>query len=52
MHDFLEAGFVDRNFASLERFDFPRVVIDADDIVTDIGETGARDEANITGTNN
>jgi hypothetical protein len=52
MHDFLETGFVDRNLAGLERIHFPRIVIDADNIVTHVSKTGARDEANITGTNN
>ncbi len=52
MHDLFQAGLVDRHLAALERFDFARVVIDADDVVADFGETSAGDEADITGTNN
>ena len=48
MHDLFQAGFVNRHLALLERFDFAGVVIDADDIMTDVGETGARDEADVT----
>ena len=49
MNDFLEAGFVDGNLARLERLDFSRIVIDADDVVADVGKTGAGDETDITG---
>jgi hypothetical protein len=34
----------------LQLLDFLRVVIDAYDVVPDIGETGTRHQANITGT--
>ena len=37
-------------FAGLQRFDFARVVIDADDIVADVGKASAGDETDITGT--
>ena len=47
---FLETRLVDRDLARLERFHFAWVVIDTDDVVADIGEAGARDEADITGT--
>jgi hypothetical protein len=52
MHDFLEPGLVDGDLAGLERFHFARIVIDANNVVADIGKAGARDEANITGTDN
>ena len=32
LNDFFEAGLVDRHFARLELFDFPRIVVDADDV--------------------
>lgn len=51
MDHFLETGFVDRHFASLQRFDFPRVVIDADNVVAHVGEASAGDKTNVTGTN-
>ena len=50
VNDFLEARLVDRHLAGLERFDFARIVIDADDVVADVGEASARDETDITGT--
>ena len=43
-------GFVDRHLACLERLDFSRVVIHADDVVADVGKAGAGDETDITGT--
>ena len=49
MDDFFEAGLVDRDLALPERLDFALVVIDADDVVADVGEAGAGDEADITG---
>src|SRR5205085_11429954 len=52
MHDFLETGFVDRDLAGLERLHFARIVVDANDVVADIGKTSARDKANVTGTDN
>jgi hypothetical protein len=48
MNNFLEARFENWNAASLERLDLSRIVIDANDIVADIGETRAGDEANVT----
>ena len=51
VNDFFEARFIDRNFAGLQRLNFFRIVIDADDVVTDIGKTGASNKADITGTN-
>ena len=48
----LEARFVDGNFSSAELLDFFRVVIDANHIVADLGEASARDETDISGSNN
>ena len=50
MDDFFQARLVDRNLAGLKRLDLARVVIDADDVVADIGKTGAGDETDVTGT--
>src|SRR5438067_1370768 len=49
--DFLEARLVDRDFPGLERFHFAQVVVDADDVVADVGKTSAGHETDITGTN-
>jgi hypothetical protein len=51
MDHFLETGFVDRHFTSLQRFDFPRVVINADNVVAHVGEASAGDKTDVTGTN-
>src|SRR5258708_35869827 len=51
MDHFLETGCVDRQFTSLQRFDFPRVVIDADNVVAHVGEASAGDKTDVTGTN-
>lgn len=51
MDHFLETGFVDRHFTSLQRFDFPRVVIDADNVVAHVGEASAGDKTDVTGAN-
>ncbi len=48
MDDFFETGFVNGNFAGLQRSDFARIVIDADDVMAHIGKTGAGDEANVS----
>jgi hypothetical protein len=48
----LKAGFVDGNFSGAELLDFFRVVIDANHIVADLGEASARDETDISGSNN
>ena len=50
MHDLLEARLVNRHLALPKRFDFARVVIDADHVVADVGEAGAGDQTDITGT--
>jgi hypothetical protein len=51
VNDFLEAWLVDRNAAGLEAFDFVFVVIDAHDIMADVGEASARDKPDIARTN-
>ena len=48
MNYFFKSRFIDRHLASLQLFDLLRVVIDAKDIMADIGETGARYKANVT----
>ncbi len=48
--EFFEAGLVDRDFAGVEHVHFALVVIHADDVVADFGETSARDEADVAGT--
>jgi hypothetical protein len=50
VNDFFEAGLVDGNFAGPQRFHFPRIVIDADDVVAYVCKTSARDEADVAGT--
>ena len=44
---FVEARLVDRHLAALQRLDLGRVLIDADDVVAEIGKAGARNEADI-----
>jgi hypothetical protein len=39
---------VDRNYAASQQIDLARVNIDADDMITGIGKTGPRDEADVT----
>jgi len=43
----IETRFVDRNHAASQQIDLARVNIDADDVITGIRETGARDEADV-----
>lgn len=50
MDHFLETRLVDWHFASLQGFDFPRVVIDADNVVAHVGEASAGDKTDVTGT--
>ena len=49
---FLQSRFVDRYLAGFELFHFPGVVIDANDMMTDVGETGARHQADVPGADN
>ena len=49
MNYFLKSRLIDRHFAGLQLFDFLRVVIYANNIMSNIGETGAGHEANVAG---
>ena len=44
-----KAGLVDRHLAALQRRDLARVLVDADDVMTEIGKAGPRNEADIAG---
>ena len=46
----LQPGFVDRHLAALQALDLVRIDVDAEHAITRIGEAGARDEPDITGT--
>jgi hypothetical protein len=46
---FGQAGLEDRNLTAVERRDLGGVLIDAGDVMTEIGETGPRHEADIAG---
>jgi hypothetical protein len=46
---FLKAGFINRNAAGLKHFYLVRVVIHADHVMADLGETSSRDESNVAG---
>jgi len=48
-HQIFEAGFIDRHFAALERRDLAGVLVDADDVVAEIGKASPRNEADVTG---
>ncbi len=48
MNNFLEARLENWDAASLERLNLSCIVIDANDIVSDIGETRAGDKANVS----
>jgi hypothetical protein len=48
-HELGEAGLEDRNFAALERRDPPDILVDAGNVMTEIGETSSRNKAYITG---
>ena len=47
LDEFIEAGFVNRDAAGLEQFDLRRVVVHANDLMADLGETGSRDQADV-----
>ena len=51
LHDFLKTRLVNGNLASQQRLDFLRVAVHAHHMVPDLGETSARGESNVTGTN-
>ena len=48
-HQGVQAGFIDRNAAVLQARDLGLVLVDAHHAVAEVGETGARDEAHIAG---
>jgi hypothetical protein len=45
-----EAGLVDGDLAGEECLDFTRVIVHADDVMSDFGEAGACGESDVTGT--
>ena len=51
MNYFFKPGFINWYLAGLQLLDFLRVVIDAYDVMPDVGETGTSHQADITGTN-
>src|SRR5262249_5595022 len=50
-YELLESWLVNGNAAPLQLPDFGRILIDADDFVAVLGETGPRDQPDIPGTN-
>ena len=48
-HEIGEARLEDRNFAAPERSDPAGILVDAGDVMPEIGETSSRDKADITG---
>jgi hypothetical protein len=48
-HEVGQARLDNRNFAALECRDPPGILVDAGHVMAEIGETGARDKADITG---
>jgi hypothetical protein len=50
MNYFLKPGFINWHLASSQLLDFLGIIIDAYDVMPDIGETGASHQAYITGT--
>ena len=52
VNDFFESRFVDRYLTGLQLFHFFGVVIDADHMMADIGETGACHQTNVSGADN
>ncbi len=49
---FFQAGFVNRNAAGLKQLDLRRVVIHANDLMADLGETGAGDQTDVARADN
>ena len=47
--EFAEAGLVDRRLAFAQGGDLGGVLVDADDLVTEIGEACARDQTDVAG---
>ena len=50
-HQIIEAGLEDRDFAAAQRRDLVGVLVDARDLVTEIGEAGAGDQPYIARAN-
>ena len=47
--EFFQAGFINRNAAGLQRFDLGCVIVDANDVVADVGKACAGDKTDVTG---
>ena len=52
MNEAIEAGFVDRDASGIEIIDARRIMIDAEDIEAEFGKTRARNQPDITGSDN
>jgi hypothetical protein len=52
MNDFFQAGFVNRDMPAAETIELSLVVVDADNIMADIGEAGASHQTDISRANN
>ena len=52
VNDFFQSRFVDRYLAGFELFHFFGVVIDANDMMADVSETGACHQADVSGADN
>ena len=50
LQQLVEAGLVDRRLAALEHLDLALVDVDAQDVVADLGEARAGDQADVAGT--
>jgi len=50
MNYFFKPGFINRHLAGLQLFDLLCVVIDANDVMANVCETGAGNKADVTGT--
>jgi hypothetical protein len=48
-HDLVEARLEDRDLALLEARDLARILVDAHDVVPEVGEAGTGDEADVAG---
>ena len=47
LHQFFESRLVNGDAAGLEQFDLGRVIVHADDVMADFGETSAGDQADV-----
>src|SRR5471030_3525680 len=48
-HQLIEAGLVDRDLALLQAGDLVGILVDADDVVAELGKARARNQADIAG---